>query len=87
MTPELLTAILSVGTIIIVWFVTNVIKPYITGKWSGAIIVGIVVPVLSFIVVVVTGWVTGEANWLQLGIGLLAVFVNELLKQLKPKTQ
>ena len=85
MTPELITTLVLILTPVIVWLITAVIKPFITGKFSGVIIVGVVVPVLSLLATWIGGMILPETNWLQLVVGLLAVFIRELIKQLKPQ--
>jgi hypothetical protein len=82
------TQIVVLLTPVIVWVVTAVVK-LVSDKISGAWIVAIVVPVVSILVALVSGVVFPEGSnfWLQVGVGLVAVFLNELKNQLsKPKT-
>jgi hypothetical protein len=74
-------------TPLIVWLVTWIIRKYLS-TMPGWVITTLVVPALSAIV----AWVSSalgstELTWLmQFGYGLLAVFVNEFIKQIKPAT-
>jgi hypothetical protein len=71
---------------LVVFAATELVKK-VSPKISGWILVMLIVPLLS----VAVAWVTeillvpGLSFWAQFGYGLLAVFVNELFKQLKIK--
>ena len=73
-------------TPLVVYGVTELVKKFL-GSVSGWVIVMLIVPLLSIGVTWLSGLLlnTGMSFWEQAGFGLLAVFVNELLKQLKPK--
>ena len=80
MTVEQIVLIL---TPLVVFGVTEFLK-FILPKLSGWIIVSILVPLVSL----AAAWVTsltgvGGDFWAQTGVGLLAVFVNELIRQLR----
>jgi len=66
---------------IVVYAVTFVVK-WALPKIPGWAIVSVVVPVLSAIAAWVATMVNPELSfWLQVGLGLISVFVNELIKQ------
>ena len=66
---------------IVVYAVTFVVK-WALPKIPGWAIVSVVVPVLSAIAAWVATMVNTELSfWLQVGLGLISVFVNELIKQ------
>ncbi len=80
----LVPIIIGAATPFIVQGVTWVVvkyMPQITG-WG---VVGILVPIVAGAVTLVTNWITttGPLWYAQLGLGLVAVFVNELYKQIK----
>jgi hypothetical protein len=77
------TEIILAFTPLVVFFATQAVK-WALGKVSGWVVVTIIVPALSLIVAWVSGLVIGELNLFpQVGVGLLAVFINELYRQLK----
>ena len=84
MTPEMIQTLIGLLTPLVVYGVTEIVKitlPAIKG-WG---IVAIVVPALGFAATLVTNLVTtaGPAWYVQFGLSLLAVFVNEMLRQVK----
>lgn len=70
-------------TPVVVWLVTQLAKFLfnVSGKWIPIIIV----PVLSIAITLLAGFIPSvDTNfWVQVGFGLLAVFMNELIVQLK----
>lgn len=67
----------------IVYLATELVK-WLLPRLQGWLIVSIIVPVLSLLAAYLTSFIIqGDNIWLQAFIGLLAVFVNELIKQLK----
>lgn len=76
------TEVISLLAPLVVFGATQLVK-WILPKLDGWIIVSIIVPLLS----VIAAWVAQLINpalafWSQVGLGLLAVFVAELIKQL-----
>jgi hypothetical protein len=70
-------------TPLVIWGVTYLIQLFPL-KWNAVVIVGIVVPILSAISVWLLGLVQpGLIPWQQFTFNFLAVFVNELVKQLR----
>jgi hypothetical protein len=84
MTPEVITAIIAILTPFVVFGVTKLVTIYLP-KLQGWGIVAIVVPIVGFLVTLVSNLITNAAPlwYIQLALGLLAVFINELYKQLK----
>lgn len=75
--------IILILTPLIVFLVTELVK-YLLPKVSGWIVISIFVPIVSLVAAWVSSMViSGDNFWAQAGIGLLAVFVNELIRQLK----
>lgn len=76
--------LVTLFTPFVVFGVTYVVKKIIPSI-AGWIIVMLVVPLLSLLITWVSGLLanTGLTFWEQFGYGLLAVFINELFKQLK----
>ncbi len=76
--------LVTLFTPLIVFGVTYVVKK-IVPSIAGWIIIMLVVPLLSLLITWVSGLLanTGLTFWEQFGYGLLAVFINELFKQLK----
>ena len=68
---------------LVVWGATELVK-YILPKVSGWVIVTVIVPLLSLAAAYLAPLLGATDFWLQFGVGLLAVFVNELKKQLTP---
>lgn len=68
---------------LVVWGATELVK-YILPKVSGWVIVTVIVPLLSLAAAYIAPLLGATDFWLQFGVGLLAVFVNELKKQLTP---
>ena len=77
------TDLIVILTPLVVWGATELLK-YALPKISGWIIVTLVVPALSLIAAYIAPLLGATDFWLQFGVGLLAVFVNELKKQLTP---
>ena len=77
------TDLIVILTPLVVWGATELLK-YALPKISGWIIVTLVVPILSLIAAYIAPLLGATDFWLQFGVGLLAVFVNELKKQLTP---
>lgn len=76
-----LNQIILMLTPIIVWAVTQIVKA-VKPKISGWVLTGILVPVLSVAITIVTQFVGVPTDFLkQVLIGLLAVFLQELFKQ------
>lgn len=76
-----LNQIILMLTPIVVWVVTQLVK-FLKPKISGWVLTGIVVPLLSIAITVVTQFVGVPTDFLkQVLIGLLAVFLQELFKQ------
>lgn len=84
--PQELVVIL---TPVVVWLATWAVNKLKASGISGFIIVGVIVPLLSASVAWLTGLLlnSGLSFWLLFGLGLLSVFVNEALKQLKQSVQ
>ena len=91
---QVATADFSLSTIInilmpaIIFFasyLTNLIKAKITGTGiGGTVLVAIIIPLLSLAIAYIGFLIVPGLNfWLSAGLGLLSVFINELLKQLK----
>ena len=79
-----ITQIILLLTPVMVWVATQLVK-YILSAVPGWVVVGLIVPALSIIITLVLNYaiaLTGNF-WVQVGIGLLAVFINEVYKQLK----
>ena len=77
--------IILLVTPIIVWVVTWMVKNLFS-KLPGWAVVGIVVPVISLALALITNVLTiGDNFWLQLVVGVIAVFINEVKKQIKTK--
>ena len=68
---------------LVVWGATELVK-YILPKVSGWVIVTVIVPVLSLAAAYLAPLLGATDFWVQFGVGLLAVFINELKKQLTP---
>ena len=68
---------------LVVWGATELVK-YILPKVSGWVIVTVIVPLLSLAAAYIAPLLGASDFWVQFGVGLLAVFVNELKKQLTP---
>lgn len=83
LTP-LVPVIISVGTPFIVKWATDLVI-WIFPKLTGWGVVLLVVPVLGAVVTLVTNALTtaGPAWYLQLLLGVLSVFINEVYKQIK----
>jgi hypothetical protein len=79
MTVEMLLALLAP---LVVFGVTELVK-ILLPKLPGWSIVGVVVPALSALAAIIANLTVGSAFVTQLIIGLLAVFINELIRQLK----
>ncbi len=80
MTAEQLIQIL---TPLVVFGVVELVK-WVMPKVPGWVVVAVVVPFLSAGVALITDMLTGASGfWAQFAWGFLAVFVNELLRQLK----
>jgi len=65
-------------------YIATAIAKYILPRVPGWVIVSIIVPAISFVFAGLTsllGMIGGF--WIQVVTGLLAVFVNELIKQLR----
>lgn len=77
------TDLIVILTPLVVWGATELIK-YALPKVSGWVIVTLVVPLLSLGAAYIAPLLVETDFWLQFGVGLLAVFVNELKKQLTP---
>lgn len=81
-TEQLLTSLMPV----IIWAVTwliNKVTPYF-GNANGLVILAIVVPLLSAVSVWLLGLIQPGTDWyLQFIYNFSAVFINELIKQLK----
>lgn len=76
-----LTQIILWLTPIIVWIATQIVKA-VKPKLSGWVLTGIVVPALSIAVTIAAQFVgVGSTFLVQVLIGLLAVFLQELFKQ------
>lgn len=78
------TDLIVILTPLVVWGATELLK-YALPKISGWIIVTLVVPILSLIAAYIAPLLGASDFWVQFGVGLLAVFVNELKKQLTPQ--
>jgi len=78
------TELIAVLTPVVVFGAVQLLK-LVLPKIPGWALLAIVVPVLSAVVAwisqIIVGGVIGF--WAQVGLGLLAVFVNELLKQIR----
>ena len=72
-------------TPVIVWIVTWMVKNLFS-KLPGWAVVGIVVPLISLALALITNAISiGDNFWLQLAIGVIAVFINEIKKQVQTK--
>ena len=69
----------------IVWGVTAIVKK-IKPLVPGWVLVSVVVPLLS-VALALAGNYAGNNIFIQFGLGLLAVFIAELLKQIKQGNQ
>ena len=68
-------------TPVIVWIVTWMVKNLFS-KLPGWAVVGIVVPIISLILALITNAISiGDNFWLQLAVGVIAVFIHEIKKQ------
>jgi hypothetical protein len=69
---------------VVVYIAVQVVK-MVAGRLPGAVIVAIIVPLLSLLVAFVTDLIVSPdiSFWAQAGYGLLAVFVNEIIRQLQ----
>ena len=77
--------IILLVTPVIVWVVTWMVKNLFS-KLPGWAVVGIVVPLISLALALITNAIAiGENFWLQLAVGVIAVFINEVKKQIKTK--
>ena len=77
--------IILLVTPVIVWVVTWMVKNLFS-KLPGWAVVGIVVPVISLALALITNVMAiGDNFWLQLVVGVIAVFINEVKKQIKTK--
>lgn len=83
----LATELVTLFTPLVVYLVTWALRK-VAPKLPGWVIVMLIVPLLSLAVAALTGFLgqTTLTFWQQFAYGLLAVFVNELYKQLKPET-
>lgn len=78
--------LLTIITPLVVYGVVELVK-WILPKVSGWVIVSCIVPLLSALATFATEWFTGASGfWPQFVVGLLAVFVNELIRQLRQAT-
>jgi hypothetical protein len=83
---QLLTTIYPLLVWLAAWIIDRV-TPYF-GKANGLIIVGIIVPVLSAVGIWLLGLIQPGTEWyLQFFYNVSAVFVNELVKQIKKVTE
>jgi len=72
-------------TPVIVWVVTWMVKNLFS-KLPGWAVVGIVVPLISLALALITNAISiGDNFWLQLAVGVIAVFINEIKKQIQTK--
>lgn len=79
--------ILTILTPLVVFGATKLVR-LVLPKVSGAVIVGAIVPLLSAAAALLGQLLVPGSSWLeQFAIGLVAVFVNELIKQLKQPRQ
>ena len=77
--------IILLVTPVIVWVVTWMVKNLFS-KLPGWAVVGIVVPLISLALALITNAIAiGDNFWLQLAVGVIAVFINEVKKQIKTK--
>lgn len=75
--------LVTILTPLVVYGVVELVK-YLAPKIPGWLIVSFAVPLLSAAVTFVSQWLMGATGfWAQFGFGFLAVFVNELIRQLK----
>jgi len=81
---SLVPLIISIATPFVVQLVTSLVVKYLP-FFSGLGIVAIVVPIVGALVTWVTNLATtaGPVWYVQIGVGLLAVFLNELYKEIK----
>ena len=72
-------------TPVVVWIATWIVKNLFL-RLPGWAVVGIVVPVISLALALITNVMAiGDNFWLQLVVGVIAVFINEVGKQIKTK--
>ena len=77
--------IILLVTPVIVWIVTWMVKNLFS-KLPGWAVVGIVVPLISLALALITNAISiGDNFWLQLAIGVIAVFIYEIKKQVQTK--
>jgi len=78
------TELIAVLTPVVVYAAVQLFK-LVLPKIPGWALLSIVVPALSALIAWITQLLTagGLGFWLQLVLGLLAVFVNELIKQIQ----
>ena len=82
--PDVLTTLIGILTPLVVYAGTAVAK-WLMPKLTPVLIVSIVVPVLAGAVTLITQLAGGGGAWyVQMGLGLIAVFVHELVTNLKP---
>jgi len=81
---SLVPLIISIATPFVVQIVTSIVVKYLP-IFSGWGVVALVVPIVGGAVTLVTNWLTtaGPTWYIQLALGLLAVFLNELYKEVK----
>lgn len=77
------TDLIVILTPLVIWGATELLK-FALPKVSGWVIVTLVVPVLSLVGAYIAPLLGASDFWVQFGVGLLAVFINELKKQLTP---
>lgn len=82
--PDLLSQLILWLTPLIVFGATWVVKQ-LGPKLSGAAIVGLAVPILTAILAAISYFLNLNANnvVLQIALGLVSVFVNEFIRQIK----
>lgn len=77
------TELITLLTPLIVFGAVELVK-WALPKVPGWVVVGIIVPALSAAVTLIAEMLTGATGfWAQFGLGFLAVFVNELVRQLR----
>ena len=81
-----ITQIVFLLTPLLVWLATKLVR-YVLSSLPGWVVVLIVVPILSIVITSLASIFSsfGDSFWVQVVYGLLAVFVNELVKQFKTK--
>lgn len=79
------TQIVLLLTPLVVWLATWLVKQVLSSL-PGWVLVGLIVPLISIIVALISNAISIADNfWIQVAIGVLAVFINEVKKQLTKK--